>query len=66
MTESEIPSSIPNLDPSRKKINVIARLESFVNNPNIKAISMANFITYIWVYSVIFCIIRNNGSDISQ
>jgi hypothetical protein len=32
---------IPNLDPSRKKINVIARLEAFVNNSNIKAISIA-------------------------
>jgi uncharacterized protein (UPF0248 family) len=32
---------IPNLDPSRKKINVIARLEAFVNNPNIRVISIA-------------------------
>ena len=32
-----------NLDPSRKKINVIARLESFVNNPNIKAISITTY-----------------------
>jgi len=32
-----------NLDPSRKKINVIARLEAFVNNPNIKAISNAAY-----------------------
>ena len=32
-----------NLDPSRKKINVIARLEAFVNNPNIKAISITTY-----------------------
>jgi hypothetical protein len=36
-------SDIPNLDPSRKKINVIARLEAFVNNPNIKAIGITTY-----------------------
>jgi hypothetical protein len=33
----------PNLDPSRKKNNVIARLEAFVNNPNIKAIGITTY-----------------------
>jgi hypothetical protein len=41
MTRNQHVRYIPNLDPSRKKINVIARLEAFVNNPNIKAISIA-------------------------
>jgi hypothetical protein len=36
-------SDIPNLDPSRKKINVIARLEAFVNNPNIKSIGITTY-----------------------
>jgi hypothetical protein len=39
MTRDQHVRYIPNLDPSRKKINVIARLEAFVNNPNIKAIA---------------------------
>jgi hypothetical protein len=33
MTGNQHVKYIPNLDPSRKKINVIARLEAFVNNP---------------------------------
>jgi hypothetical protein len=41
MTRNQHVRYIPNLDPSRKKINVIARLETFANNPNIKAISIA-------------------------
>lgn len=41
MTRDQHVRYIPNLDPSRKKINVIVRLEAFVNNPNIKAISIA-------------------------
>ena len=41
MTRNQHVRYIPNLDPSRKKINVIARLEAFVNNSNIKAISIA-------------------------
>jgi hypothetical protein len=41
MTGNQYVKYIPNLDPSRKKINVIARLEAFVNNPNIKATSIA-------------------------
>jgi hypothetical protein len=43
MTRDRHVRYIPNLDPSRKKINVIARLESFVNNPNIKAISITTY-----------------------
>jgi hypothetical protein len=39
MTRDQHLRYIPNLDPSSKKINVIARLEAFVNNPNIKAIA---------------------------
>jgi hypothetical protein len=41
MTRNQHVRYIPNLDPSRKKINVIARLEAFVNNPNIRVISIA-------------------------
>ncbi len=41
MTREQHVRYIPNLDPSRKKINVIARLEAFVNNPNIRVISIA-------------------------
>ena len=41
MTRNQHVRYIPNLDPSRKKINVIARLEAFVNNPNIRVISVA-------------------------
>ena len=41
MTRNQPLRYIPNLDPSRKKINVIARLEAFVNNPNIRVISIA-------------------------
>ena len=40
MTRDQHIRYIPNPDPSRKKINVIARLEAFVNNPNIKAINI--------------------------
>lgn len=43
MTRDQHVKYIPNLDPSRKKINVIARLEAFVNNPNIKAISITTY-----------------------
>jgi hypothetical protein len=43
MTRDQHVRYIPNLDPSRKKINVIARLEAFVNNPNIKAISITTY-----------------------
>jgi hypothetical protein len=43
MTRDRHVRYISNLDPSRKKINVIARLESFVNNPNIKAISVTTY-----------------------
>jgi hypothetical protein len=43
MTRNQHVRYIPNLDPSRKKINVIARLEAFVNNPNIKAISITTY-----------------------
>lgn len=43
MTRDQHVRYIPNLDPSRRKINVIARLEAFVNNPNIKAISITNY-----------------------
>jgi hypothetical protein len=43
MTRDQHVRYIPNLDPSRKKINVIARLEAFVNDPNIKAISIATY-----------------------
>lgn len=43
MTRDQHIRYIPNLDPSRKKINVIARLEAFVNNPNLKAISITNY-----------------------
>ena len=43
MTRDQHVKYIPNLDPSRKKINVIARLEAFVNNPNIKAISIITY-----------------------
>jgi hypothetical protein len=41
MTRNQHVRYIPNLDPSRKKINVIARLEAFVNNPNIN--DLGNF-----------------------
>ena len=41
MTRNQHVRYIPNLDPSRKKINVIARLEASVNNPNIRVISIA-------------------------
>jgi hypothetical protein len=41
MTRNQHVRYIPNLDPSRKKINVIARLEAFVNNPNIRVIGIA-------------------------
>ena len=41
MTRNQHVRYIPNLDLGRKKINVIARLEAFVNNPNIRAISIA-------------------------
>jgi hypothetical protein len=41
MTRNQHVRYIPNLDPSRKKINVIARFEAFVNNPNIRVISIA-------------------------
>jgi hypothetical protein len=41
MTRNQHVRYIPNLDPSRRKINVIARLEAFVNNPNIRVISIA-------------------------
>jgi hypothetical protein len=40
MTRDQHVRYIPNLDPSKKRINVIARLEAFVNNPNIKAINI--------------------------
>jgi hypothetical protein len=43
MTRDQHVRYIPNLDPSRKKINVIARLEAFVNNPNIKAKSITTY-----------------------
>ena len=43
MTRDQHVRYIPNLDPSRKKINVFARLESFVNNPNIIAISITTY-----------------------
>ena len=43
MTRDQHIRYIPTLDPSRKKINVIARLEAFVNNPNIKAISITTY-----------------------
>ena len=43
MTRDQHVRYIPNLDPSRKKINVIARLEAFVNNPNIKAIGITTY-----------------------
>jgi hypothetical protein len=43
MTRDQHARYIPNLDPSRKKINVIARLEAFVNNPNIKAIGITTY-----------------------
>ena len=43
MTRDQHVRYIPNLDPSRKKISVIARLEAFVNNPNIKAISITTY-----------------------
>ena len=43
MTRDQHVKYIPNLDPSRKKINVITRLEAFVNNPNIKAISIITY-----------------------
>jgi hypothetical protein len=43
MTRDQHVRYIPNLNPSRKKINVIARLEAFVNNPNIKAISITTY-----------------------
>jgi len=43
MTRDQHLRYIPNLDPSRKKINVIARLEAFVNNPNIKAIGITTY-----------------------
>jgi hypothetical protein len=41
MTRNQHVRYIPNLDPSRKKINVIVRLEAIVNNPNIRVISIA-------------------------
>jgi hypothetical protein len=41
MTKNQHVRYIPNLDPSRKKINVIVRLEAIVNNPNIRVISIA-------------------------
>ena len=41
MTRNQHITYIPNLDPSRKKINVIVRLEAIVNNPNIRVISIA-------------------------
>lgn len=43
MTRNQHVRYIPNLDPGRKKINVIVRLEAFVNNLNIKAISIAAY-----------------------
>jgi hypothetical protein len=43
MTRDQHVIYIPTLDPSRKKINVIARSEAFVNNPNIKAISITTY-----------------------
>jgi hypothetical protein len=43
MTRDQHVRYIPNLDPSRKKINVIARLEAFVNNPNIKSIGITTY-----------------------
>ena len=43
MTRDQHLRYIPNLDPSRKKINVIARLKAFVNNPNIKAIGITTY-----------------------
>ena len=43
MTRNQHVRYIVNIDPGRKKINVIVRLEAFVNNPNIKAISIAAY-----------------------
>jgi hypothetical protein len=43
MTRGQHVKYIPNLDPRRKKINIIARLEAFVNNPNINAISITAY-----------------------
>jgi len=57
MTRDQHVRYIPNLDPSRKKINVIARLEAFVNNPNIKAISI---ITYERGFVVLYQEARSN------
>ena len=57
MTRDQHVRYIPNLDPSRKKINVIARLEAFVNNPNIKAISI---ITYERGFAVLYQEARSN------
>ena len=43
MTRNQHVRYIPNIDPGRKRINVIVRLNAFVNNPNIKAISIATY-----------------------
>ena len=43
MTRNQHVRYIPNIDPGRKKINVIVRLNAFVNNPNIRAISIAAY-----------------------
>jgi hypothetical protein len=43
MTRNQHVRYIPNIDPGRKRINVIVRLEAFVNNPNIKAMSIVAY-----------------------
>jgi hypothetical protein len=57
MTRDQHVRYIPYLDPSRKKINVKARLEPFVNNPNIKAISIT---TYERAFAVLYQEARSN------
>lgn len=43
MTRSQHVRYIPHVDLGRKEIDAIVRLEAFVNNPNIKAISIAEY-----------------------
>lgn len=59
MTRNQHVRYIANIDPGRKKINVIVRLEAFVNNPNIKAISIA---TYERSFVVLYDLRENNHS----
>jgi uncharacterized protein (UPF0248 family) len=40
MTKDQHIKYIPNFDPTDQRISAIARLEEFVNSPNVKAISI--------------------------